>query len=254
MHSCTNPPRYPAGHHYALVHPRPRRSLRVAVLPAFPHRATRPTRRPDPVRSEHSLRTRRHGRADGRPAVRGQRRMARYPARQGLLLISPAFQEGASADRGRIHGDLHRENMIAMPDGHIGVIDDCGTGHYLLDIATMLSSVHRIERKQPGHYEEFAQAFLAGYAQVRPLPADFVRLLEPYLLLRDVFVLDFVTGAVLLNEAVANTWGPGRIAGIVANMQSYLEGPPTRALSPPSTPEQGSRRWLMRQGWLSLCR
>lgn len=143
-------------------------------------------------------------------------------------LISPALQEGTAADRGRIHGDLHRENMIAMPDGGIGIIDfdDCGTGHYLLDIATMLSSVHRIARKHSGAYEEFARAFLAGYTQVRPLPADFDRLLEPYLLLRDAFVLNFVTGAVLVNDAVASSWGPGRITGIVANMQTYLEGHP----------------------------
>ncbi|MFE9859174.1 phosphotransferase enzyme family protein [Streptomyces sp. NPDC005780] len=141
-------------------------------------------------------------------------------------LINPDLHEGGAEDRGRIHGDLHRENMIAMPDGGIGIIDfdDCGTRHYLLDIATMLSSIHRVARKQPGAYEEFARAFLTRYAQVRPLPADFGRLLEPYLLLRDVVVLNFVTGAVLVNDAVANSWGPGRITGIVANMQTYLEG------------------------------
>ncbi|MFF3127951.1 phosphotransferase enzyme family protein [Streptomyces sp. NPDC057908] len=143
-------------------------------------------------------------------------------------LITPALQEGAQDDRGRIHGDLHRENMISLPDGGIGIIDfdDCGTGHYLLDIATVLSSVHRIAQKEPGAYAEFARVFLAGYAQVRPLPADFARLLEPYLLLRDVFVLNFVIAAVLVNEAVANSWGPRRIAGIVASMQAYVEGRP----------------------------
>lgn len=148
--------------------------------------------------------------------------------RKVAKLISPALQEGTAADRGRIHGDLHRENMIAMPAGGVGIIDfdDCGTGHYLLDIATLLSSVHRITRKVPGAYDEFARAFLTGYTQVRPLPAGFDRLLEPYLLLRDAFVLNFVTEAVLVNEAVANSWGPGRITGIVANMQTYLQGHP----------------------------
>ncbi|MFF1651601.1 phosphotransferase enzyme family protein [Streptomyces sp. NPDC058240] len=143
-------------------------------------------------------------------------------------LITPALQEDGQNDRGRIHGDLHRENMILLPDGGIGVIDfdDCGAGHYLLDIATVLSSVHRIAQKELGAYEEFARAFLAGYAQVRPLPTDWARLLEPYLLLRDVFVLNFVTAAVLVNEAVANSWGPRRIAGIVASMQAYVEGRP----------------------------
>ncbi|MFJ3250712.1 phosphotransferase enzyme family protein [Streptomyces sp. NPDC086782] len=135
--------------------------------------------------------------------------------------ITPALQEGGDSDRGRIHGDLHRENMILMPGGgSVGVIDfdDCGTGNYLLDIATVLGSIHRIAHKTPGTYESFAHAYLAGYTSVRPLPADFDRLLEPYLLLRDGFVLNFVTAAVLANEAVATTWGPGRIAGIVASM------------------------------------
>lgn len=142
-------------------------------------------------------------------------------------LITPALHEGAPDDRGRIHGDLHRENLIFMQDGGVGVIDfdDCGTGHYLLDIATVLSSIHRIARNTPGTYEAFANAFLGGYTQVRPLPADTDRLLEPYLLLRDAFVLNFVTTAAPVSTDVAS-WGPRRITGIVTNMQAYLEGRP----------------------------
>jgi Ser/Thr protein kinase RdoA (MazF antagonist) len=143
-------------------------------------------------------------------------------------LITPALRESEQRDFGRIHGDLHRENMISMPDGAIGLIDfdDCGTGSFTLDIATVLSSVHRIAQGEPGAYEEFAHAYLDGYTQVRPLPADFARLLEPYLLLRDFFILNFVTAAVLANESVATSWGPRRITGIVANMQAYVEGRP----------------------------
>ncbi|MEU1520501.1 phosphotransferase [Streptomyces sp. NPDC005811] len=140
-------------------------------------------------------------------------------------LITPALEEGGPDDRGRIHGDLHRENMIARPDGGVGVIDfdDCGTGHCLLDIATVLSSVHRIAHPEPGAYEEFARAYLDGYTQVRPLPTDFSRLLKPYLLLRDAFILNFVTTAAPVNADVAS-WGPNRITGILASMQAYLEG------------------------------
>lgn len=142
-------------------------------------------------------------------------------------LVTSALEEGGQDDRGRIHGDLHRENMIALSDGGIGIIDfdDCGTGHFLLDIATVLSSVHRIAQKEPGAYEEFARAFLAGYTQVRSLPANWARLLEPFLLLRDAFILNFVTTAAPVNADVAS-WGPRRIAGIVANMQAYLKGSP----------------------------
>jgi len=141
--------------------------------------------------------------------------------------ITPALAGGSRSDRGRIHGDLHRENMIELPDGGVGIIDfdDSGTGHFILDIATVLSSIHRIARNEPGTYEDFAHAYRTGYTRVRPLPADFDRLLEPYLILRDAFVLNFVTTAAPLNDAVAQ-WGPGRISGILTNMQAYLEPPP----------------------------
>ncbi|GAA1069106.1 hypothetical protein GCM10009647_091090 [Streptomyces sanglieri] len=72
-----------------------------------------------------------------------------------------------------------------------------------------------VRGKEFGAYEEFARAFLSGYTQVRPLPTDWARLLEPYLLFRDVFILDFVTTAAPVNADVAS-WGPRRIAGIVA--------------------------------------
>jgi Ser/Thr protein kinase RdoA (MazF antagonist) len=142
-------------------------------------------------------------------------------------LITPTLNEAAPTDHGRIHGDLHRENMIAMPGGTIGLIDfdDCGTGPHLLDLATVLSSIHRIAREVPGAYETFAHAYLRGYTDVRPLPTDFSRLLEPCLLLRDAFVLNFVTAAAPVNAEVA-TWGPDRIAGIVATMEAYLKGRP----------------------------
>jgi Ser/Thr protein kinase RdoA (MazF antagonist) len=141
--------------------------------------------------------------------------------------ITPLLQEGDQIDRGRIHGDLHRENMILAPDGgSVGIIDfdDCGIGHFLLDLATVLGSIHRVARRRPGAYEAFARAYLAGYTSIRPLPAHFDRLLEPYLLLRDAVVLNFVTATVPVNEAVASSWGPGRIAGIVASMEAYLNG------------------------------
>ncbi len=162
------------------------------------------------------------------PAAQGQMGPEGTAAlRKVAELITPALQEGGQDDRGRIHGDLHRGNMIAMSGGGIGVIDfdDCGTGHFLLDIATVLSSVHRIAQKEPGAYEKFARAFLASYTQVRPMPTNWARLLEPYLLLRDAFILNFVTTAAPVNADVAS-WGPRRIAGIVANMQAYGEGRP----------------------------
>ncbi|MCX5103953.1 MULTISPECIES: hypothetical protein [unclassified Streptomyces] len=45
------------------------------------------------------------------------------------------------------------------------------------------SSTGRSGKGEFGAYEEFARAFPAGYTQVRPLPTNWARLLEPYLLL-----------------------------------------------------------------------
>lgn len=169
-----------------------------------------------------------NGHVLGNPAARDQvGANGTATLRRVAELIAPALHEGGATDRGRIHADLHRGNIIALPDGGIGFIDfdDCGTGHYMLDIATALSSIYRTTQKEPGAYESLAHAFLAGYARIRALPGDIERLLEPYLLLRDAIILNFVTAAVPVNASVA-AWGPGRIAGIVASMQKYLGGKP----------------------------
>jgi thiamine kinase-like enzyme len=81
--------------------------------------------------------------------------------------------------------------MIAQPGG-VGIVDfdDCGNGHYLLDIATVLSCAHRSAHTQPGGYEDFAHAYLDR----GPVNADVA------------------------------ARGPRRIAGSVVNMQAYLEG------------------------------
>ncbi|MEU9624490.1 hypothetical protein ACIO8F_40275 [Streptomyces sp. NPDC087228] len=93
-----------------------------------------------------------------------------------------------------------------------------------LTVRTVITLVRALQ-KEPGTYPEFARALLACYTQVRTLPADSVQLLEPYLLLRDVFILNFVTVAAPVNTDVAS-WGPARVAGVMANMQAYVEGHP----------------------------
>lgn len=143
--------------------------------------------------------------------------------RQVTDLVAPILTAGT--DRGRIHGDLHRENLLALPDGGVGVIDfdDCGTGDYLLDVAGILSSIHRVCRDAPEDYAAFAGEFLTGYRAVRALPPDLTDRLDAYLVLRDGLVLNFVTAAVPTNAAVA-AWGPRRITGILTDMRTYLGG------------------------------
>jgi hypothetical protein len=60
--------------------------------------------------------------------------------------------------------------------------------------------------------------------RVRPLPAGIDAPLEFFLILRDVFVFNFVTGAIPVNPAVAEL-GPDRIAGVMANIRSYFRSP-----------------------------
>lgn len=141
--------------------------------------------------------------------------------------VMPVLARGPDLDRGRIHGDLHRENLLALPDGGIGMIDfdDCGTGHYLLDVATVLSSIHRLCRDDTAAYAGVAREFLSGYADVRALPADTSDLLDAYLVLRDGFILNFVTAAIPVNDKVAD-WGLRRITGILADMHAYLDMAP----------------------------
>ncbi len=129
---------------------------------------------------------------------------------------------GRGEDWGLIHADLHRGNLVGTPAGEFGVIDfdDCGFGHHMLDIATVLSSYFRTCAGDAAAYAGFARRYLDGYASVRPLPAAFDRM-EDFLLLRDMIIVNFVTHSP--NAAVAE-YGPGRVGGIVEEMRAWLAG------------------------------
>ncbi len=75
-------------------------------------------------------------------------------------------------DWGLIHADLHRGNVVRTPAGEPAVIDfdDSGWGYYLLDVATVLSSMPRTCLDDRTAFLRFAAGFLDGYRSVRPLP------------------------------------------------------------------------------------
>ncbi|MEV0702111.1 phosphotransferase [Saccharopolyspora sp. NPDC050389] len=123
------------------------------------------------------------------------------------------------ADWGLSHADLHRGNLVRTPGGDMAVIDfdDCGWGYYVLDIATVLSSVLRACDSRS--YGRFAAGYLRGYRAVRELPPAMARF-DEFLVMRDMIILNFVLSSA--NEAVLS-WGPGRAEGIFELMRAYAE-------------------------------
>lgn len=132
--------------------------------------------------------------------------------------------EHGGAERGLIHADLHRGNVVETPEHGLAVIDfdDCGFGPLLLDIATALSSVVRLCTHRPEHYRRFARRFLDAYRQVRPLPQPMDRFAE-FLVLREFVILDFLAQSA--NPTVA-AYGPRRAREIVEHLRRWNQGEP----------------------------
>ena len=83
---------------------------------------------------------------------------------------------------GLIHADLHQGNY-AFDDGQVCAIDfdDCGWGHFIYDFAVTLSEVSVLD-----NYSALRDGLLAGYEQIRPLPAGLDLHLPAFLGLREV--------------------------------------------------------------------
>jgi Ser/Thr protein kinase RdoA (MazF antagonist) len=83
---------------------------------------------------------------------------------------------------GLIHADLHQGNYL-FTDGEVCAIDfdDCGWGHFIYDFAVTLSEVSVLN-----HFPALRDGLLAGYQQVRPLPAGLEVHLPAFLALREL--------------------------------------------------------------------
>ncbi|MGH3717950.1 MAG: phosphotransferase enzyme family protein [Pseudonocardiaceae bacterium] len=166
---------------------------------------------------------------DNGPAVNGEQACAMLGP-EGVEVIRAVGAQirqtlpPMGSDWGLIHADLHRENLIVTNGGTIAVIDfdDCGYGYYMLDIATVLSSVHRQVADDSAAYRVFASRYLDGYQQVRPLSPSFGRL-ENFLIMRDMVIVNFVTHS---KNPTVGAWGPGRVRGIVEQLRRYVDGEP----------------------------
>ncbi|GAA3062164.1 MULTISPECIES: phosphotransferase enzyme family protein [Actinomycetes] len=81
---------------------------------------------------------------------------------------------------GPIHADFTPENILTGPEGLTLIdFDDCATGWHLFDLATILFWHHR----HPDAARQ-REALLAGYTQIRPIPAEHLALLDDLILAR----------------------------------------------------------------------
>jgi Ser/Thr protein kinase RdoA (MazF antagonist) len=86
---------------------------------------------------------------------------------------------------GLIHGDLHQGNYVFQHDQVTAIdFDDCGWGHFIYDFAVTLSEVSVLD-----HYAALRDGLLAGYEQVRALPAGLDLHLPAFLALRELKLL-----------------------------------------------------------------
>jgi Ser/Thr protein kinase RdoA (MazF antagonist) len=142
-----------------------------------------------------------------------------------LARVSDVVRERLPApgpgDWGLVHADLHRGNVVSTPDGGVAVIDfdDSGWGFYMLDVATLLSSILRTCLHDRAAYTRFAAEYLDGYRSVRPLPSS-AHAFDEFLVMRDMIILNFMLGS--RNEKVLG-YAPERAAGILRLMRTYLD-------------------------------
>lgn len=82
---------------------------------------------------------------------------------------------------GLIHADLHLDNVLFHGQAVRAIdFDDCGFGYWIYDIAVALW-LHRMEENWP----EWYNAFLAGYAEHRPVPYEQLEYLDTFIAARD---------------------------------------------------------------------
>ena len=123
-----------------------------------------------------------------------------------------------------LHGDLHRDNVLVR-GATVGFIDfeDCGWGHPLFDVASLLDSFRRrvVSRAD---YPRARAAFLEAY---RPTGSDreLTRHLCAFKAVRDAITLRFIASS--SNESV-QSWAEQRIAQLVRHIEGYMEGRPAR--------------------------
>lgn len=134
-----------------------------------------------------------------------------------LIIKEDLLQKDAS-NFGLIHSDLHRGNIV-IDSNNLGVIDfdDCGFGYFMMDIATILSSILRISKNE-ADYLQFKKHLLYGYNTTRYTGDINIRELATFLVMRDMVIVNFILGT---NNAEVLSWGGKRLKGIIQEMEKF---------------------------------
>lgn len=127
---------------------------------------------------------------------------------------------------GLIHNDIYQRNLLFAPasehGGDVGVehvraidFDNCGWGHYLLDLAVTL-----VQLRQHSDYVAKRAALLRGYRRQRALSGREERLLHEFMLAR-LLLLTLYMASQTENDAM-RAYAPSYVADAVVGLERWL--------------------------------
>ncbi|MEM9782672.1 MAG: phosphotransferase [Pseudomonadota bacterium] len=120
---------------------------------------------------------------------------------------------------GLIHADLRLANLLIDDTGHIGVIDfdDCGFGWFMYDFAAAVSFYEH----EP-FIPDVQAAWIDGYREVAPLPAEDLAMLPTFVMLRRLLLTAWLASHA--ETPTAEELGDGYTEGTVEIAERYLSG------------------------------
>ena len=146
-------------------------------------------------------------------------------AAQRLSAELSGFQADTSS-HGFVHADLHPWNTVFAGQVAGGIdFSDCGWGLHALDLATTLQYLKHPLANNHDHRARYAQlhdGLLAGYARIRPLPADVERQIEALIVVRTITTLEWILDD--WPRPDHRPWGPGFLQRCGAVFADYLAG------------------------------